>query len=96
MLNRFIRNATAAARPVNTSGVAETTVSLRAPSARNAASNSRRNDSIGGWPVISSTRPETTSAARIDTVGTTTTSHHGCASRRSIRITIMCSRLRPP
>ena len=51
MLNRRIRNATAAARPVNASGVAEMRVFVRAPSARNAASNRRRNVGSGAWPV---------------------------------------------
>jgi hypothetical protein len=38
MLNRFIRNATAAQRPVNRSGVAETSVSLIARLLVNAVS----------------------------------------------------------
>jgi hypothetical protein len=41
MLNSRTRNATAAASPVKASGVAETSVFDKAPSARNAASNSR-------------------------------------------------------
>jgi len=41
MLNSCIRKATAAARPVKASGVAETSVSERAPLATNAESNSR-------------------------------------------------------
>ena len=54
MLNRRIRNATAAASPVNASGVAAISVVDRAPSARNAASNSRRKVVIGSCPVATS------------------------------------------
>ena len=51
MLKRRILNATAAARPVNASGVAETRVLVEDTFVRNAASNRRRNVGSGAWPV---------------------------------------------
>ena len=48
MLNSRMRKATAAASPVNASGVAEMSVFESAPSARNAASNSRLKVGPGG------------------------------------------------
>src|SRR5262249_42940396 len=87
MLKRFIRNATAAASPVKTSGVADTTVCVSWSSPMNAASNKRRNECSGGWPVASKITVATTNATPSETSGTTNVSQRGCSSRRSIRIT---------
>ena len=77
MLKRFIRKATAAASPVNASGVAATTVSLSAPWAMNAASNKRWKEWIGGWPVTNNMTADNKNATTSEATGTTTVSHQG-------------------
>ena len=66
MLNRRIRNATAAASPVNASGVAAMSVLPSAPSARKPASNNRRNVVGGEWPVAVSSTAMAASATTSD------------------------------
>src|SRR2546426_3941549 len=85
MLNRRMRNAAAAARPVSASGVAEISVCPSAPLETNAASMILRYLENGSWPVASSTRPDAKNANTSEHAGTTTVSQRGCRSRRSIR-----------
>src|SRR5487761_817780 len=92
MLNSFIRNAAAAASPVNASGVAATSVCPIAPVLTNAASKSCRYSDSGWCPVASRTIPETKNATTIDPAGTATSSQRGCSSLRSIRTGIPPSR----
>src|SRR5256885_12169466 len=70
MLNRFIRNATAAASPVKASGVAATSVSLSAPLPRNAASQSRLKVCSGGGGGAGRTTGAEKNAARDEETGT--------------------------
>ena len=72
MLKRRIRNATAAASPVKASGVAEMSVLESAPSARNAASKSRRNVGSGAWPVAARTTAMIANATTSEPSGTAT------------------------
>src|SRR5437867_878928 len=85
MLKRRILNAAAAARPVNMSGVAETSVWPSAPLVRKAASYSLRYAESGSWPVASRTRPEAKKANTSEPAGTATSSQRGWVRRRSIR-----------
>src|SRR5580765_4785517 len=85
MLNSFIRNAAAAARPVNARGVAASNVCVSAPREVNAASKICRNDGAASWPVAWRTIPERTSANATAPTGTATRSQRGWWSLRSIR-----------
>ena len=95
MLKRRIRNATAAARPVKASGVAEMSVFVNAPSATNAASKSRLNVGSGACPVTSSTTAIARNATISEPIGTATGSQRRWTSRRSIRTEGRVTR-RPP
>src|SRR5260221_7764408 len=86
MLKRFIRKAAAAARPVNARGVADTNVDESAPLSVKAARNSFENVWTGLWPVDTSTTAIATTANTTDPIGTTTVSHLGWWSRRSMRM----------
>src|SRR4051812_36215274 len=88
MLNRRIRKAAAAARPVKASGVAAISVWPRAPGDRNAASKIWREACGASWPVASSTMPEAKKAKTIEPAGTAKSSQRGCSRRRSIRTRI--------
>src|SRR4029077_791404 len=91
MLKSRMRNAAAAASPVNASGVAATSVWPIAPVFRNAASKSWRYADSGSCPVASSTIPDAKNATTIDPADTRTSSQRGCRSRRSIRTRVMPS-----
>ena len=86
MLNRFIRKAAAAASPVKRIGVAEMSVAESAPLPVKPASIMRRYVSQGSWPVAARITAMTPKATTSDPTGTTTDSHHGWLSLRSIRI----------
>jgi hypothetical protein len=70
MLKSCIRNATAAARPVKTSGVASVSVSVQAALPSKAAVKIRRYVRTGSWPVRTSTRAISTNATPTDRNGT--------------------------
>src|SRR6185437_10074417 len=87
MLNSCMRKATAAQRPVNTSGVAATIVLLTLSWPTKAASKRRWNVGPGAWCVASRISVITPAATTSEPTGTTIVSHHGCVRRRSTRIT---------
>src|SRR5438552_16814084 len=84
MLKSRIRNAAAAASPVNASGVAAISVCPIAPLLTNAASKICRYAGSGSCPVASSTSPDAKNANTSDPAGTAKSSQRGCRSLRSI------------
>src|SRR2546428_332268 len=87
MFQVCIRKAAAAARPVNSSGVAVTRVALIAPLAKNPRSSNRAQVAIGSCPVRNRMTLDRTAAPMSDPRGTATTSQRASVRRRSIRIT---------
>src|SRR4029079_4247128 len=92
MLKSRIRNAAAAARPVNARGVAAISVWPIAPLFTNAASKMSLYAGSGWCPVGSSPRPDAKNATTIAPAGTANISHRGCRSRRSILTGVVPSR----
>src|SRR3954471_21635844 len=87
-----MRNATAAARPVNASGVAVISVWVSAPVSMKAARKSWRYVGSGSIPVARSTMPATRKANASEATGTATESHRGCDSLRSTEMRMRSAR----